>query len=549
MKIAMAQMNPVVGDISGNLQRIKELWVTCDQQETDLLVLPELFLVGYPPRDLLERPAFLDRVNAAIEEIVTLSLVYKRTGILFGTPQRTGKTFGHGLYNSALLIYQGEIMLTQHKSLLPTYDVFDEARYFDPAEQIETVSFKGMRLGVTICEDAWNEPDLWEGAVSYDFDPIAELTQKGIDLLINLSASPYFLNKEDVRCRLLSKHARNHQVPVIYLNQVGANDELIFDGQSMFLDRYGEIVTLLPAFAEEVQIIDTDQKGEGITCITHDKMSYLYQSLVLGIHDYFRKCSFSRAIIGLSGGIDSALTACLAVAALGKENVMGVSMPSVYSSAGSVDDARELAQNLNIEYKVIPIADIFKVYLTTLEQHFSGRESDIAEENIQARIRGNLLMALSNKFGSMVLSTGNKSEVAVGYCTLYGDMCGSLSVLADVPKTVVYELSAFINRDQEVIPWETIEKPPSAELKPDQVDQDTLPPYPVLDAILNYYIEENLSAADIINRGYEPETVRWVLQTVNRNEYKRKQAAPGLKVSSRAFGAGRRMPIAARYEI
>ncbi len=549
MKIAMAQMNPVVGDISGNLQRIKELWVTCDQQETDLLVLPELFLVGYPPRDLLERPAFLDRVNAAIEEIVALSLVYKRTGILFGTPQRTGKTCGHGLYNSALLIYQGEIMLTQHKSLLPTYDVFDEARYFDPAEQIETVTFKEMRLGVTICEDAWNEPDLWDGAVSYDFDPIAELTQKGIDLLINLSASPYFLNKEDVRCRLLSKHARNHQVPVIYLNQVGANDELIFDGQSMFLDRYGEIVTFLPAFAEDVQIIDTAQKGEGIICITHDKMSYLYQSLVLGIHDYFRKCGFSRALIGLSGGIDSALTACLAVAALGQENVMGVSMPSVYSSAGSVDDARELAQNLNIEYKVIPIADIFKVYLTALEQHFAGKESDIAEENIQARIRGNLLMALSNKFGSMVLSTGNKSEVAVGYCTLYGDMCGSLSVLADVPKTVVYELSAYINREQEVIPWETIEKPPSAELKPDQVDQDTLPPYPVLDAILNYYIEENLSAADIINRGYEPETVRWVLQTVNRNEYKRKQAAPGLKVSSRAFGAGRRMPIAARYEI
>jgi len=549
VKIAMAQMNPVVGDISGNLKRIRELWVTCDQQATDLLVLPELFLVGYPPRDLLERPAFLDRVDAAIDEIIALSLVYQRTGILFGTPLRTGKNYGHGLYNSALLIYQGEIILTQHKSLLPTYDVFDEARYFDSAEQIETATFKGMRLGVTICEDAWNEPDLWEGAVGYDFDPIAELTHKGIDLLINLSASPYFLNKEDVRCRLMSKHARNHQVPVIYLNQVGANDELIFDGQSMFLDQYGEIAALLPAFAEDVQTIDTDQKGAGIPCLTHDKMSYLYQSLVLGIHDYFRKSGFSRAIIGLSGGIDSALTACLAVGALGPENVLGVSMPSVYSSSGSVDDSRELAQNLNIEFNVIPIADIFSVYLTTLEPHFAGRESDIAEENIQARIRGNILMALSNKFGSMVLSTGNKSEVAVGYCTLYGDMCGSLSVLADVPKTVVYELSAYINREQEIIPWETIEKPPSAELKPGQVDQDTLPPYPVLDAILNYYIEENYSAADIIGQGYEPDTVRWVLQTVNRNEYKRKQAAPGLKVSSRAFGAGRRMPIAARYEI
>ncbi len=549
MKIAMAQMNPVVGDISGNLQRVKELWAGCDQQATDLLILPELFLVGYPPRDLLERPAFLDRVYAALDDMVALSLIYKGTGILCGAPLRTGKTFGHGLYNSAILIYQGKILLTQHKSLLPTYDVFDEARYFDPADQIKTVTFKGLRLGVTICEDAWNEPDLWKGAVSYEFDPIAELTRQGIDLLINISASPYFLNKEDVRCRLMSKHARNYQIPVIYVNQVGANDELIFDGQSIFIDRRGEIAALLPAFAEDVQTIDTDQRGEKLTCGSHDKMSYLYQSLVLGIRDYFRKTGFSRAIIGLSGGIDSALTACLAVAALGHENVTGVSLPSVYSSAGSVDDARDLAQNLNIEYKVVPIADIFAVYLKTLETHFGGKEPDITEENIQARIRGNILMALSNKYGSMVLSTGNKSEIAVGYCTLYGDMCGSLSVLADVPKTVVYELSAYINREKAIIPRATIEKPPSAELKPDQVDQDTLPPYPVLDAILNYYIEENLSASDIINKGFEAETVHWVLQTVNRNEYKRKQAAPGLKVSTRAFGAGRRMPIAALYEI
>lgn len=549
MKIAMAQVNPIVGDISGNLQRLKELWADCHQQETDLLILPELFLVGYPPRDLLERPAFLNRVNAAIGEIKDLSLIFSRTGILCGAPLLTGKTYGHGLYNSAILVYQGEILLTQHKSLLPTYDVFDEARYFDPADHTHTVTFKGMRLGVTICEDAWNEPDLWKGAVRYDFDPIADLARQGMDLLINISASPYFLNKEDVRCRLMSKHARDYGIPVIYVNQVGANDELIFDGQSIFIDRSGRIAALMPAFAEEVKTIDTGQKGENLDCAAHDPMSYLYQSLVLGIRDYFRKTGFSRAIIGLSGGIDSALTAALAVAALGRENVMGVSMPSVYSSAGSVDDARDLAQNLNIEYKVIPIADIFAVYLKALEPHFGGKEQDIAEENIQARIRGNILMALSNKYGSMVISTGNKSEVAVGYCTLYGDMCGSLSVLADVPKTVVYELSAYINREQEIIPYGTIEKPPSAELKPDQVDQDTLPPYPVLDAILDYYIEENLSAADIIAQGFESDTVRWVLQTVNRNEYKRKQAAPGLKVSTRAFGAGRRMPIAARYEI
>lgn len=549
MKIAMAQVNPIVGDIGGNLQIVKELWADCDQQGVDLLILPELFLVGYPPRDLLERPAFMDRVNVAIEEMKNLSLIYSRTGILCGAPLRTGKACGHGLYNSAILIYQGEILLTQHKSLLPTYDVFDEARYFDPAEHIRTATFKGMRLGVTICEDAWNEPDLWKGAVSYEFDPIAELARQGMDLLINISASPYFLNKEDVRCRLMSKHARDYGIPVLYVNQVGANDELIFDGQSIFIDQFGQIAALMPAFAEEVKTIDTDQKGEGLDCAAHDPMNYLYQSLVLGIRDYFRKTGFSRALIGLSGGIDSALTAALAVAALGRENVMGVSMPSVFSSAGSVDDARDLAQNLNIEYKVIPIADIFAVYLKTLEPHFGGKAPDIAEENIQARIRGNILMALSNKYGSMVISTGNKSEVAVGYCTLYGDMCGSLSVLADVPKTVVYELSAYINREKEIIPYATIEKPPSAELKPDQVDQDTLPPYPVLDAILNYYIEENFSAAEIVDQGFEPDTVRWVLQTVNRNEYKRKQAAPGLKVSTRAFGAGRRMPIAARYEI
>lgn len=548
MKITMAQLNPVVGDINGNLQRLKELWLTCDQKETDLLILPELFLVGYPPRDLLERPAFHNRVSDAIDEMVHLSLTYKRTGILCGAPWPTGKTYGHGLYNAAVLIYQGNIIFTQYKSLLPTYDVFDETRYFEPADRLETVTFKGMRLGISICEDAWNEPDLWRGAVAYEFDPIMELERKGIDLLINISASPYFLNKEDVRYRLMSKHARVLGVPVIYVNQVGANDELIFDGQSMFLDKYGGIAAMLPAFEEDVQTIETGQKG-AIKSITHDKMQFLHQSLVLGIKDYFRKCGFAKAVIGLSGGIDSALTACLAAAALGKDNVLGVSMPSVYSSTGSVDDARQLAENLDIEYKVIPIAEIFSIYLNALQEHFSGREPDITEENIQARIRGNILMALSNKYGYMVLSTGNKSEIAVGYCTLYGDMCGGLSVLADVPKTVVYDLANYINRQQEIIPWATIEKAPSAELKPNQVDQDTLPPYPVLDEILNYYIEENLSADEIIDLGYEPETVRWILKTVNRNEYKRKQAAPGLKVSSRAFGAGRRMPIAARYEI
>jgi len=549
VKIALAQLNTMVGDIKGNLQRLNEFWSDCHSDNTDLLILPELYLVGYPPRDLLERPAFLNRVQAAIQEIVDLSLGYPQTGILFGAPVPTGKSTGRKLYNSALLIYRGEILLSQPKSLIPNYDVFDEARYFDAAESVDRVDFKGVRLGITICEDAWNEPDLWKGSVSYDADPIADLAQQGIDVLVNISASPYFMNKEVVRYRLMSKHAREYGVPVVYLNQVGANDELIFDGQSMLVDRQGRIAALLPAFEEAVQTVESEQSGEGKTYPVYEEMHYLYQALVLGIRDYFRKCGFSRAIVGLSGGIDSALTACLAVTALGSANVLGVAMPSIYSSAGSVSDARDLARNLDIEFKLIPIAEIFSVYLDTLQQHFSGREPDITEENIQARIRGNLLMALANKYNSMVLSTGNKSEIAVGYCTLYGDMCGGLSVLADVPKTLVYELSAYINRQQEIIPRATVEKAPSAELKPGQVDQDTLPPYPILDAILDYYIEENFSAEQIIAQGFKPETVRWVLQTVNRNEYKRRQAAPGLKVSTRAFGAGRRMPIAARYEI
>lgn len=549
MKIAMAQLNPVVGDIKGNLGRMEELWADCYAQRLDLVIFPELYLVGYPPRDLLEWPAFMERAGQAVQSLVELSKNYPGTGIIFGAPLPTGKRMGHGLHNSALLIAEGEILAAHHKCLLPTYDVFDESRYFDAGKRARTVSYKGLRLGLTVCEDIWNENELWKGAVLYDFDPVAELAREGMDLLVNISASPYFLNKEEIRCRLMSKHARNNGVPVIYLNQVGANDELIFDGQSMLVDKDGEIIEVLAAFKEDIRVIETDQEGGANVCKAQDEMAELFQALVLGVKDYLGKCGFSRAIIGLSGGIDSALTACLATAALGKENVLGVAMPSQYSSRGSVDDSVQLAENLGIECRIIPIADIFNSYLTSLQDHFKGYESDITEENIQARIRGNILMALSNKYGSMVINTGNKSEIAVGYCTLYGDMCGGLSVLADVPKTMVYELAAYINQEQEIIPVAIIEKAPSAELRPDQKDQDTLPPYPVLDGILNLYIEENYSAAQIIAKGFEPETVKWVLRTVNRNEYKRKQAAPGLKVSTRAFGAGRRMPIAARYEI
>jgi NAD+ synthase (glutamine-hydrolysing) len=544
----MAQLNPVVGDIQGNLNRLIEIASQCSADSVDLLVLPELFLVGYPPRDLLQRPAFIDQVQSAVAEIVEKSLAWKGTGVIIGVPTRTGRTIGHGLYNSALLIYDGQILFAQHKSLLPTYDVFDEARYFDPGRVVKSIVFKGMKLGITICEDIWNEPELWKGAVTYDFDPVAELKKDGIDILINISASPYFLHKEDVRCQLISKHARDLGVPVVYVNQVGANDELVFDGQSVIVDSRGEVVLMMAACEESIQIVDTATTGQLNPDICQPGMELLYKALVLGIRDYYRKCGFTRAILGLSGGIDSALTACLAVEALGKNNVIGVLMPSMYSSAGSVDDSKRLAENLDMVYYIIPIEDIFNVYINSLQGLFAGLAADITEENIQARIRGNLLMALSNKFGAMVLSTGNKSEIAMGYCTLYGDMCGGLSVLADVPKTMVYELSNYINQEQEVIPRAIIEKPPSAELKPGQVDQDTLPPYSVLDTILNYYIEENMSSEQIIALGYDRDMVHWIIKTVNHNEYKRKQAAPGLKVSSRAFGAGRRMPVAAKFE-
>lgn len=549
MKIAMAQLNPIVGDIRGNLRRIEDVWIDCCRQQVDLVVFPELFLTGYPPRDLLERPAFLERVDDAINRLQDLTVGQPGCAVLFGAPQTTGKKTGRGLYNSALLIADGHIILNQAKCLLPSYDVFDETRYFDAGKRVKPVVYKDMRLGITICEDAWNESEMWKGAVRYDWDPVAEVAGQGIDLLINISASPYFLNKQEVRCRLMSKHARNHGVPVIYLNQVGGNDELIFDGQSIMVDTDGEILHALAAFAEEVRIVETGQDVEPVLCKKQDPMAELYDALVLGLRDYVHKCGFTQVIIGLSGGIDSAVVACLAAEALGNDNVLGVTMPSQYSSKGSVVDSLELAANLGIECRTIPIEAIFNSYINTLQEQFIGYAPDITEENIQARIRGSILMALSNKYGSMVINTGNKSEIAVGYCTLYGDMCGGLSVLADVPKTVVYELTAYINREREIIPAAIVEKAPSAELRPDQTDQDTLPPYPVLDAILNLYIEENQSAQQIIDRGFDPETVRWVLRTVNRNEYKRRQAAPGLKVSTRAFGAGRRMPIAARCEI
>ncbi|MGE5552176.1 MAG: NAD+ synthase [Bacteroidota bacterium] len=546
MRVTIAQLNPIVGDIEGNLNRLREVFARCSREGSDLVVLPELFIVGYPPRDLLERADFVRRADRAGRAAVALTNDFPETGILFGIPAPTGRETGKSLYNAAVLAYRGQVLLSQPKSLLPTYDVFDEARYFEPAPAVRAVAFKGETLGITVCEDAWNEPELWPHDRLYAFDPIGILAEQGATLLINLSASPFHAGKEELRYRLIRNHAREHRLPFVYVNQVGANDELIFDGRSLALDGDGNTLAVCPSFVEDVRTIETSASGAAGPYEPQEEIASVHDALVLGIGDYLRKTGFSRAVVGLSGGIDSALTCCLAVAALGHENVLGISMPSPYSSRGSVEDARALARNLAIEFKVIPISSVHASYLETLAGHFAGREPDITEENIQARIRGNILMAFSNKFGHLVLSTGNKSEMAVGYCTLYGDMSGGLAVLADVPKTMVYKLADYINRQKEIIPRATIEKAPSAELRPDQTDQDTLPPYPVLDEILHGLIEEGLSPEEVERRGHPRETVAWVARAVSRSEYKRWQAAPGLKVTSKAFGMGRRMPVAAK---
>lgn len=548
MKVTVAQLNPVIGDINGNLAKIATTLSEVAEDSSDLVVFPELFLVGYPPKDLLEKQWFIEKVKAGVDELVRISKGYPQTGILVGVPSPTDKNIGRGLYSSAILIHQGQVLLNQHKSLLPTYDVFDEPRYFDPAQEIRTVSFKGETLGISICEDAWNDPELWVRR-NYAFDPIAILADKGATLLVNISASPFHVGKEEIRYRIVQSHAKKHKIPFVLVNQVGANDELIFDGRSMCVDRDGKPISVLPPFEEHVQTVDMSLSGTSNLYSPQEKIESLYGALVLGIRDYMAKCGFSKALLGLSGGIDSAVTCCLAKEAVGSENVLGVSMPSPHSSKGSVEDSRKLAKNLGIQFKVIPISAMHSSYLESLEVHFEGRKADITEENIQARIRGNILMALSNKFGYLVLSTGNKSELAVGYCTLYGDMTGGLAVIPDVPKTMVYELARYINRKSEVIPKEIIEKAPSAELKPNQKDQDTLPPYDILDRILYYYLDEGYSMKDILDLDFDPETVKWVIQAVDKNEYKRRQAPPGLKVTTKALGIGRKMPIAAKTEM
>jgi NAD+ synthase (glutamine-hydrolysing) len=563
MKITIAQLNPTIGDTAGNLAKISDALRKAKSDASDLLVLPELFLVGYPPRDLLERDWFIDRAKDALVELMLISTKFPEIGIIVGVPLECGKPTGRALYNSAVLVRDGEVLFTHHKSLLPTYDVFDEARYFESAAEIiktggETLvsgihvcKFKGETLGISICEDAWNDPELWTKR-DYNFDPIQVLADMGATLLINLSASPYHVGKDAVRFRIVANHAKKHKLPFVFVNQVGANDELIFDGASICVDRLGNPIEIFPPFVEMIHTIDTGKAGKKIDFVGLDDIESAHDALVLGIRDYFRKTGFKKGLVGLSGGIDSAVVISLAAEALGPENCMGITMPSPYSSGKSATLSKQLAENLGIKFDDIAITDVFNSMKDSLKDVLEITDPsavDVTLENLQARIRGTMLMAVSNKFGYLVLATGNQSEMAVGYCTLYGDMCGGLAVLIDVPKVMVYQLAEFINRNGEIIPREIITRPPTAELRPNQTDQDTLPPYEILDSILNMYIDNTMSIEDIILKGFDEKIVRWVVKAVNRNEYKRRQAAPGLKITSKAFGMGRRMPIAAKYDI
>jgi NAD+ synthase (glutamine-hydrolysing) len=543
MKIALAQFNPTVGDFSGNSARILELAGQAQQRGAHLAVFSELCLCGYPPQDLLERPAFIERNLKELRELAKKLPVPSIVGFAGRVKSKRAKAVA----NKAALLCGGRIVFEQSKMLLPTYDVFDESRYFQPAEKQSTYDFGTEHLGITICEDVWNEKKFWPES-RYDRDPVTELVVQGISLLLNISASPYTIDKRSLRLDMLKSIAKSHHRPVIYVNQFGGNDSLIFDGASMALTAEGKVAAQALAFEEDLVLFDTETGQGEIHPQPREEIEYAYRALVLGTRDYVSKCGFRKILVGLSGGIDSAVVAAIAVAALGAENVQGVSMPGPYSSAGSKDDAKTLATNLGIELITLPIGDVFDTYRKALAPAFAGQAEGVAEENIQARIRGNYLMALSNKFGSMLLSTGNKSELAVGYCTLYGDMAGGLAVISDVPKLMVYELAKWINRERELIPQTTIDKPPSAELRPGQKDEDSLPPYDVLDRILRLYIEDLRSPQEIADKyGFELHLVQGIAQLVDRNEYKRKQAAPGLKITSRAFGLGRPFPIAQRF--
>ncbi len=511
-----------------------------------LVVFPELSVCGYPPRDLVEKPAFVARNEEVLKQIAAQT---RGIAVICGFVSPAHAQTGKSVLNSAALLREGEIAFVQSKRLLPTYDVFDEMRNFAAADKQALFPFCGRQMALTICEDAWNDKQFWNRRL-YQADPVEELINAGGSFLLNISASPFWEGKREVRRDMLAALARRYNVPVLMCNQVGGNDSLVFDGSSVALAPDGSVIAQAKSFEEDLVVLDSGTLAGDVHEQVEGTEASIYAALVLGTRDYVRKCGFNKVIVGLSGGIDSALTATIATDALGAENVTGVGMPGPYSSQGSIEDAKALASNLGIRFELIPIGDVFEGYRRTLRPVFSGLQEDVTEENVQARIRGALLMALSNKFNALVLTTGNKSELAVGYCTLYGDMVGGLAVISDVPKTMVYRLSRYVNSRRAVIPESTIEKPPSAELRPDQKDSDSLPPYDVLDAILEDYVEEYKSAEEIAAaHGFEERLVRTVVRMVERAEYKRQQAAPGIKISAKAFGMGRRFPIAAKYEV
>ncbi len=563
MKIAIAQLNPIIGAITDNAQQILNAAKQASDLGVRLLLTPELSLCGYPPRDLLLDPSFVEAMATTLQQLA--KDLPPHLAVLVGTVEPNPKAYttgGKSLFNSIAWLEQGKVQQIFHKRLLPTYDVFDEDRYFEPGLQPNFFtltlekgeSLNKVKIGVTICEDLWNDEEFW-GKVSYNVNPITDLARLGVDLVVNLSASPYSVGKQLLREAMLRHSATRFNQPIIYANQVGGNDDLIFDGNSFALNRTGEVVCRACGFETDLVLVDFDaETGDfasvqptSVTPLPDCEEAEIWSALVLGVRDYAQKCGFSKVAIGLSGGVDSALVAAIAASALGAENVLGVLMPSPYSSDHSVTDALALADRIGIKTHTLPIGPLMQAYDKNLEDLFAGTEFGIAEENIQSRIRGNLLMAIANKFGYLLLSTGNKSEMAVGYCTLYGDMNGGLAAIADVPKTRVYSLCKWLNRNGEIIPDRILTKAPSAELKPGQVDQDSLPPYDILDDILQRLIHDRQLPAQIVAAGHDPDVVKRVIKMVSRAEFKRRQAPPGLKITDRAFGTGWRMPIASKW--